>query len=161
MEIRPACVADSEQLVPMLVDMGFVDDESALMLRLASFCNSATHRILVAEHDGEILGYAVARDFGTHLRSGDEHRTVKLDDLYTLPGARRRGVGRALVEAVLQWARSQPVRYVFWYANQGEAGAAYRAMGYQPEGSGQDGFDFYEVDLGSPAARLPHPLRGT
>lgn len=146
----------------MLVDMGFVDDESALRERFPRFCASADHPIFVAiDKGGSMLGYAALHDLGEHLRSGDAHRTVKLDDLYTAPDHRRRGVARLLMQVVESWARSRPVRYVFWYANQGPAGAAYQAMGYRPEGSGQEGFDFYEIDLGDPARRLSHPRRGT
>lgn len=162
MRTRPAVPADLDELLPMLVDMGFVDDESALRERFPSFCDSADHLLLVAVDDaGALLGYAALHDLGQHLRSGNTHRTVKLDDLYTAPDQRRRGVARLLMEAVEAWAREQPVRYVFWYANQGQAGAAYQAMGYRPDGSGQEGFDFYEIDLGDPQSRLAHPHRGT
>lgn len=153
---------DLEQLLPMLMDMGFIDDEMALRERFPRFCASADHPVFVAvDVDGRLQGYAALHDLGEHLRSGDSHRTVKMDDLYTLPAHRRRGVARALMEAVESWARSQPVRYIFWYANQGPAGDAYRAMGYLPEVSGQEGFDFYEIDLGDPASRLAHPHRGS
>lgn len=153
---------DLEQLLPMLLDMGFVDDERALRDRFPRFCASEDHPIFVAiEPDGTLLGYAALHDLGPHLRSGNSHRTVKLDDLYTAPIHRRRGVAKLLMEAAESWAREQPVRYLFWYANQGPAGDAYRAMGYAPEASGQEGFEFYEIDLGDPASRTPHPCRGS
>lgn len=162
MQTRRVEPADLKQLLPMLLDMGFVDDESALRDRFPSFCASADHPMFVAvETDRTLVGYAALHDLGQHLRSGNTHRTVKLDDLYTSPARRRRGVARCLMQAVEAWARSQPVRYVFWYANQGQATAAYQAMGYRPEGSGQEGFDFYEIDLGDPRDRLAHPRRGT
>ncbi|GAA1153199.1 GNAT family N-acetyltransferase [Ornithinicoccus hortensis] len=162
MRARLAEPGDLELLLPMLLDMGFVDDEAALRDRFPLFCASVDHPILVAvDEGGALLGYAALHDLGQHLRSGNTHRTVKLDDLYTAPAHRRRGVARLLMEAVESWARSQPVRYVFWYANQGPAGAAYQAMGYEPDGSGQEGFDFYEIDLGDPHDRLAHPQRGT
>lgn len=161
MRIRPARTEDFGQLLPMLLDMGFMDDEAALRRRLPSFCAATDHTLLVADDDGQVVGYAALHDFGPHLRSGDSHRTAKLDDLYTHPAHRRRGVARTLMEAVTEWARDRPIRYVFWYANQGDAGAAYQAMGYRPEGSGQEGYDFYEIDLGDPSERIPHPHRGT
>ncbi|WP_322618435.1 GNAT family N-acetyltransferase [Deinococcus terrestris] len=101
------------------------------------------------------------QEYGPHLRSGNSHRTAKLNDLYTVARVRRQGVGRALMQGVEAWARSRPLRYVFWYANQREAGLAYQAMGHQPAPSGQEGYDFYEIDLGDPALRQPHPLRGS
>lgn len=161
MRVRPARPDDFPQLRPMLLDMGFVEDEAALAARFPDFCHDPAHLILVAEEGGKLLGYAAVQDYGPHLRSGDSHRTAKLDDLYTLPSARRRGVARALMRAVTDWAQGGRIRYMFWYANQREAGQAYRAMGYTPAPSGQEGFDFYEIDLGDPAGRQPHPLRGS
>lgn len=161
MHLRKARPEDFPQLKPMLLDMGFVENEAALEQRFPAFCSRPDHLFFVAEQGGVLLGYALVQDYGTHLRSGNSHRTAKLDDLYTAPDFRRQGVARALMQAVTDWARETPVRYVFWYANQREAGQAYQAMGYRPAPSGQEGFDFYEIDLGDPVARLPHPQRGS
>lgn len=161
MHIRKARPGDFHLLRPMLLDMGFVEDEAALQQRFPAFCTHPDHHLFMAEQEGVLMGYALVQDYGSSLRSGDSHRTAKLDDLYTAPEFRRRGVARALMQAVEDWARANPVRYVFWYANQHEAGKAYQAMGYHPAPSGQEGFDFYEIDLGNPAERLPHPDRGS
>lgn len=161
MEIRPAVLDDLDQLVPMLVDMGFVDDEAALRARFPQFCSSKDHPFLVADDGGTLLGMRPCMTWASNCAPAMPTGQPKLDDLYTAPDHRRRGVARALMAAVESWAAAKPVRYVFWYANQGEAGAAYKAMGYQPEESGQEGFDFYEIDLGDPARRQPHPLRGS
>lgn len=110
---------------------------------------------------GEVVGYALVNDYGAHLRSGDSHRTAKLDDLYTLPPFRKQGVARMLMQAVEAWARARPIRYVFWYANTREAGPAYQCMGYKAADAGQEGFLFFELDLGDPRTRTPHPTRGS
>ena len=145
----------------MLLEMGFVDDEAALEGRFAGFCRDEAHTLLVAVLGGQVVGYAALQDYGTHLRSGNRHRTAKLDDLYTRPDFRRRGVARTLMQAVEHWAQARPLRYVFWYANTHEAGPAYRRMGYQAADAGQEGFLFFEIDLGDPATRTPHPTRGS
>ena len=160
-KIRQAQPGDFPQLRPMFLDMGFVDDETRLEARFAQFCASPSHRLLVAQQPGGLVGYALLHDYGVHLRSGDGHRTAKLEDLYTRPDARRQGVARTQMGAVEAWALAHPVRYVFWYANDREAGPAYRAMGYSAAPSGQEGYDFFEIDLGDPALRLAHPLRGS
>jgi GNAT superfamily N-acetyltransferase len=163
--IRPAQPADFDQLKPMFLDMGFVDDESGLAHRFAASCHADHYGVLVAdvEEGGQhiVAGYAFLHDYGSHLRSGDTHRTAKLDDLYTLPRFRRRGVARRLMESAEGWARARPLRYIFWYANAGEAGTAYRQMGYKAADAGQEGFLFFEIDFGEENTRTPHPTRGS
>lgn len=65
----------------------------------------ANARLSVAESaEGGVLGYAIA------WFAGDE---AELGDLAVRPDARRRGVGRALLEAVLGDARQKGIRSVF------------------------------------------------
>ncbi|OLV18790.1 GNAT family N-acetyltransferase [Deinococcus marmoris] len=162
MHVRPAVPADFPALKPMLLDMGFVDDEAALEARFPSFCGDLLRPLLVAGADGgELTGYAALHDYGISLRPGNSHRTAKLEDLYTAPVWRQRGVARLLMRAVEDWARARPLRYVFWYANTHEAGPAYVRMGYRPDDAGQEGFLFFEIDFGNPSERLPHPQRGS
>lgn len=161
LSVRPTRPADFPALQPMLLDMGFVEDEAALEARFPAFCTDPAYGFLVAEADSEIVGYALVHDYGTNLRPGDRHRTAKLEDLYTVPAGRRRGVARALMRAVEAWAQARPLRYVFWYANTREAGPAYQAMGYRAADAGQEGFLFFEIDFGDPASRTPHPTRGS
>ncbi|GMA13693.1 GNAT family N-acetyltransferase [Deinococcus metallilatus] len=160
--LRPATPADFPALRPMLLDMGFVEDEEALAARFPAFCDREDFGLLVAEDPaGRLLGYAWVQDYGPHLRSGDSHRTAKLHDLYTVPEARRQGVARSLMGAVEAWARARPLRYVFWYANDHSAAPAYERMGYRSAGAGQEGYRFFEIDFGEANTRTPHPLRGS
>lgn len=160
--VRPAVPADFPALRPMLLDMGFVEDEQALARRFPAFCTREDCAVLVAEDSGgRLLGYAAVHDYGPHLRSGDSGRTAKLDDLYTVPEARRQGVARRLMGAVEDWARARPLRYVFWYANDHSAAPAYERMGYRSADAGQEGYRFFEIDFGEANTRTPHPLRGS
>ncbi|GAA5513386.1 hypothetical protein Dcar01_02119 [Deinococcus carri] len=160
--VRPATPADFPVLRPMLLDMGFVEDAEALAARFPSFCEREDFALLVAQDaGGRLLGYAAVHDYGPHLRSGNSGRTAKLDDLYTVPGARRQGVARTLMHAVEAWARARPLRYVFWYANDHSAAPAYERMGYRSADAGQEGYRFFEIDFGQVHTRTPHPLRGS
>lgn len=160
--VRPATPADFPALRPMLLDMGFVEDAEALAARFPSFCDREDFALLVAQDaGGRLLGYAAVHDYGPHLRSGNSGRTAKLDDLYTVPGARRQGVARTLMHAVEAWARARPLRYVFWYANDHSAAPAYERMGYRAADAGQEGYRFFEIDFGQANTRTPHPLRGS
>lgn len=139
--------ADWDQVRPMLIDMGFVDDPVRLAERFPAFCAHPDWALLGAERNGTLLGYAAAQDYGPHLRSGRQHQTAKLHDLYTLPEHRKHGVGRALMQGIEAWGRARGLRYIEWYANTVEASPAYQGMGYLGAPSGQDGFLYFEIDL--------------
>ncbi|WP_227978430.1 hypothetical protein [Deinococcus terrestris] len=56
---REARPDDFARLRPMLLDMGFVEDEAALEARFPGFCAAPDSLLLVAEgEDGALLGYA-------------------------------------------------------------------------------------------------------
>ena len=145
----------------MLIDMGFVEDETALAARFPACCQHPDWAMLGAFEGATLLGYAAVQDYGPHIRSGDSHRTAKLHDLYTAPDAQRRGVGRELMQAVEAWGKARGLRYVFWYANLREATPAYTGMGYTAGEEVQEGYRFFEIDFGEASTRIPHPERGS
>ncbi|WP_407570164.1 GNAT family N-acetyltransferase [Deinococcus altitudinis] len=161
LSVRPLVAADYRQARPMLIDMGFVDDEAALAERYPAFCARPDYALLGAFEGETLLGYAGLHDYGPHLRAGNTHRTAKLDDLYTLPTVRRRGVGRALMQAAEAWGKARGLRYLFWYANLREATPAYVGMGYVAGEEVQEGYRFFEIDFGEANTRQPHPERGS
>ncbi len=141
----------------MLIDMGFVDDQTALEIRFSEFCTRSDWGLLGAFEAATLLGYAALQDYGPHLRSGNSHRTAKLHDLYTDPQARRRGVGRVLMRAAEAWARAHGLRYLFWYANLREATPAYLGMGYTAGEEVQESYRYFEIDFGEANTRIPAP----
>lgn len=159
--IRPLMPGDFEQVRPMLLNMGFVEDEAALAERFPALCARPDWAMLGAFEQQTLLGYAAAQDYGSDLRSGDSHRTAKLHDLYTAPAARRRDVGRELMQAVEAWSKARGLRYIFWYANLREATPAYVGMGYTAGEEVQEGYRFFEIDFGEANTRIPHPERGS
>lgn len=62
--------------------------------------------VLVAEHDGTVLGYAYA---GPHKPRNGYRLTVE-DSIYVHPDASRRGIGRALLQALIISAREKGYR---------------------------------------------------
>jgi GNAT superfamily N-acetyltransferase len=64
---------------------------------------------LLAEHLGETVGFALAWSEGLNA--------VKLGDLYVRPQQRDKGIGRALVHAVVELARLRGAGYVHLTAN--------------------------------------------
>jgi ribosomal protein S18 acetylase RimI-like enzyme len=89
-------------------------------------------RILVAEADAEILGYAYAtleeRNWNDLLDA-----CGKLNDIYVAETARRRGAARALVDATFAWFRERKApRVVLLSAWQNpEAHAFFEALGFR------------------------------
>jgi len=89
-------------------------------------------RILVAEEEGQILGYAYAtleeRNWNDLLDA-----CGKLNDIYVDDGARRRGVARALVEATFAWFRERKApRVVLLSAWQNpDAHAFFESLGFR------------------------------
>jgi len=83
---------------------------------------------LVAELDRRIVGYAA---FATTYNTDIAARELWMHDLYVIPRARSRGVGRALVRAVAREAMRRGLRRLGWGVRGTNAGAMrfYRRLG--------------------------------
>jgi len=66
---------------------------------------------LVAEQDGEILGFT---HYLFHGSCWSDKQRIYLNDLFTTPQARGKGVGRALIEAVYKAADKADAETVYW-----------------------------------------------
>lgn len=71
--------------------------------RLAAELASPDHLVLVGTADDVVWGYGVA-----HVEVlPDGGRLGVVSDLYTEPGARELGIGQLMMEALVDWCRSQ------------------------------------------------------
>jgi GNAT superfamily N-acetyltransferase len=86
--------------------------------------------VLAARAEGGVVGTAV---LAYRLSISAAGLFASIEDLYVRPDARRRGVGRALLEAVEERCASRGVSYVEAQVEDEEAAAFYSAMGYEPE----------------------------
>jgi len=73
---------------------------------------------LVAVGDGGLVGLA---HYLFHRSTSRIALTCYLQDLFTLPAARGRGVGRALIEAVYTTVRQQGLQRVYWQTHESNA----------------------------------------
>jgi GNAT superfamily N-acetyltransferase/predicted ester cyclase len=87
-------------------------------------------RVRVAVEDGRVAGFATTVPIDGGL---------ELEDLFVEPDRMRRGVGRRLVEDVLDTARAEGVEHVWVTANP-HAMAFYAAVGFVPDGTASTRF---------------------
>lgn len=91
--LRAAGPDDADEIAQLFTDEGYPAGPSDIVVRLERFA-SAHSRVIVAEHDGAILGF-----IAVHALPRFEHddRILRILALVVDPGARERGVGRALM----------------------------------------------------------------
>lgn len=98
-----------------------VDDQSVVD-RVWGWIHDETNEVdaLVAVLDGEVVGFAHHREFA---RPSGGNRGLYLDDLFTDPGARGKGVGRALIARLADLARERGLDKVRWITAEDNATA--------------------------------------
>ena len=105
-----------------------VPDDFAKMLREA--VETGELEVLVARAEGRMVGVAV---LAYRLNISAAGLFASIEDLYVRPNERRRGVGRALLEAVENSCTARGVSYVEAQVEDKDAAAFYTALGYEPE----------------------------
>lgn len=94
----------------------------------------------VAEHDDEVIGFAtvVLHDF-----TWSDKPAGLLHDLFVRPDVRGGGIGRALIDRVIEQGRSEGWSRVYWMTKEDNATARRLYDTYAPA----DGFVRYRVAL--------------
>ena len=135
--LREAAAADAAILVGLVHQFEREEGKNAARLTVADvlehgFGERARFRALLAEDAGQVLGYAL---FYPSYDSEHAAKGVYLQDLFVVPQARRRGVGRALMAAVARACQAEGGCYLFWNALEANhAGRAfYRRIGAREE----------------------------
>jgi GNAT superfamily N-acetyltransferase len=93
--VRPATAADADRIASLFTDEGYPSGPSDIVDRLGRF-DSEYSQVLVADHDGEVLGFVAV-----HALPRFEHsdRIVRIMALVVDAGVRERGIGRLLMDA--------------------------------------------------------------
>lgn len=142
--VRPAQAEDWDGLWPLLVGMGQVDDAAKARLRFERILGAGAECLPVAERDGRLVGYAWAHQGPVHLRAG--RSVVRLNDLFVVPACRRRGVGRRLFAAVLDWATARGTAWLEWQASLA-AMPFYERLGHVGQPERDPEHPFFEITL--------------
>ncbi len=127
--IRDVCDDDAPEIARMWqelalmhfeIDEGFPPPVPGAAIRYAErVVASAQHRgsrAYVAEWGGKVVGFILAGYTDLYSDLFEEVDAGFIADLYVDRDYRRRGIGRRLVDAVLEWFRSQEVYHVEWNA---------------------------------------------
>ena len=105
-----------------------VPDDFAEALRVA--VETGELEVLAARAEGRVAGVVL---LAYRLSVSAAGLFASIEDLYVEPDARRRGVGRALLEATGERCAARGVSYVEAQVEDNEAAAFYKASGYEEE----------------------------
>jgi GNAT superfamily N-acetyltransferase len=105
---RPATAADAPAIAALFMDEGYPAGPSDIKGRLTRF-DGPTSRVVIAEHDGAILGFVAV-----HALPRFEHDDwiLRVLALVVDAGARERGVGRALMAEAERFGRDVGATFV-------------------------------------------------
>jgi ribosomal protein S18 acetylase RimI-like enzyme len=127
--LRPATVADAPRIAALFTDEGYPAGASAIEARLGRF-NTADSTVIVADHDGEILGF-----IALHVVARFEHDDsfVRIVALVVDSAVRDRGIGRVLMAEAERIGRAREAAFVEITAGHHRPGARhlYDSLGYE------------------------------
>jgi GNAT superfamily N-acetyltransferase len=115
--IEPVSEAQFEQLLPLIAayqrfyEVEKIDEDRNRAFFVRFIAPSEDGMLLGAWHDDELHGYACLY---WHFTSLVPAETVLMNDLFVTETARGQGVGRALIEASAEVARSRGAHHLEW-----------------------------------------------
>ena len=96
MNIRPLTASDAARVAPLMAELGYPTDPASFATRVAAVSANPDDGVLIAEHDGTIVGLVAVHSFEMLHRAG---RLGRITALVVSASARNRGVGRQLLNA--------------------------------------------------------------
>jgi GNAT superfamily N-acetyltransferase len=114
--VRPVEPADREAWGPLFAayrEFYELEEAPEVVDRVWEWLNDRAHELnaLVAVVDGEVVGFAHHRFY---VRPSEGGCGLFLDDLFTVPAVRGRGVARALISRLADLARERGCEKVRW-----------------------------------------------
>jgi L-amino acid N-acyltransferase YncA len=135
--IREATAAHAEAIARLVRQFNLEQGNppgrlAAAEIRDLAFGPKPRFQVLVADDRGEVIGYTL---YFPSYSTEDAAKGFYVEDLYVVPEARGRGVGRALMAAVARACEADGGRCLYWNVRpDNHAGRAfYRAIGARDE----------------------------
>ena len=127
--IRTATTEDAAHVAELSGILGYPVNAQTMRKRLERVLASNGHVVFVAEISGRMVGWTEAAE--VEILVAD--RRCELEGLVVADGQRGHGVGRKLVEAVEQWARSRGLDQITLRSNvvRPESHSFYERIGYE------------------------------
>jgi GNAT superfamily N-acetyltransferase len=137
-KIREATEGDVEALANLMTELGYPSKVEEMSRGFEGISADPSYGTLVAERDGRVVGMA-----GVHLQRTYEANgeVARIMSFVVSSEERGQGVGRGMISAVEDWARSRGAEEIMLTAHKRRAGAHefYRRMGYD-----HTGYRFYK-----------------
>ncbi|MDF2179442.1 GNAT family N-acetyltransferase [Aliiglaciecola sp. CAU 1673] len=128
MKIRKATPEDLKALLPhaQAAATTFAVEQAAFTKAYVHLLESDASIILVAELEEEIVGYCLGHQHLTFFANG---RSSWLEEIFVQEAYRKTGVGRKLMDAFEEWAKSHDYKLIALATRR--AAAFYKAIGFE------------------------------
>ena len=130
-EVRPCTTEDAVAVSALLGELGYEVSPEAAAERMRRLNETASDPTFIAGEDGQPLGL-----IALHRCHMIQYRTpvVRITALVVDHRARRRGIGRLLIDHALGWAEQTGCQLVELTSalNRADAHAFYRELGFEP-----------------------------
>lgn len=140
----PADESDWRRLFAAYCDfygVGLPDPTVAEVWRRIVTPGDSTKALLACDGQGRLLGIC---NYVLHANTWGTAPICYLEDLFTVPECRGRGVGKGLIQALAELGRTRGWGRVYWHTAEDNATA--RAL-YDKVAGGRDGFVRYVIRL--------------
>jgi ribosomal protein S18 acetylase RimI-like enzyme len=128
--VREAEPGDLEAITDLVGQLGYPSEESAVAGRLERLAADPTSWVYVAVDDGRVVGVGAVHVMPVLER---DDPTARITAMVVDEGARRGGVGRALLDRLEETARAEGCARIYLTTRYEREGAVafYRRMGYE------------------------------
>lgn len=149
-EIELAVASDAERIAELFAadmsDLGMPENADAVREVARAVIDDDHAHVFVARDGDRTIGVLLANDYWSIKFPG---KALWIEELYVAPEARRRGLGRTLVEALLDWALPNGFAGVELEAYRMNTAASilYRSLGFSRLARERYSFDLSDWEL--------------